>query len=46
VFIGDYTDMDIGVDLKIHPSWTDFRGRPGTTAPNQDVYTQSISALH
>jgi len=20
--------------------------RPGTTAPNQDVYTQSISALH
>jgi hypothetical protein len=46
VFIGDYTDIDIGVDLKIHPCWTDFRGRPGVTAPNQDVYTQTINALH
>jgi len=46
VFIGDYSDIDMGVDLKIHPCWTDFRGRPGVTAPNQDVYTQSISALH
>ena len=30
-------------DLRIHPCWTDFRGRPGVTKPNQDAYTQSIS---
>jgi hypothetical protein len=45
VFIGDYTALAMGVDLKIHPCWTDFRGRPGVTAPNQDVYTQSINSL-
>jgi hypothetical protein len=45
VFIGDYSDIDIGLDLKIHPCWTDFRGRPGVTAPNQDVYTQAFNAL-
>jgi hypothetical protein len=42
VFIGDYTGLAIGTDLRIHPSWTDFRGRPGETAPNQEAYTQSI----
>jgi hypothetical protein len=42
VFIGDYTAAVLGSDLRLHPSWTDFRGRPGTTAPNQDAYTQSI----
>lgn len=45
VFIGDYTAISVGADLRIHPCWTDFRGRPGVTAPNQDVYTQSISLL-
>ncbi|HVQ94301.1 MAG TPA: sialidase family protein [Mycobacteriales bacterium] len=45
VFIGDYTGLAIGTDLRIHPSWTDFRGRPGETSPNQDAYTQSISLL-
>jgi hypothetical protein len=45
VFIGDYTAVSIGADLRIHPSWTDFRGRPGVTSPNQDAYTQSISLL-
>jgi hypothetical protein len=45
VFIGDYTAVSIGADLRIHPCWTDFRGRPGVTAPNQDAYTQSISLL-
>jgi hypothetical protein len=25
--------------------WTDFRGNPGTTQPNQDVVTQSIPLL-
>ncbi|HEX5119929.1 MAG TPA: sialidase family protein [Pseudonocardiaceae bacterium] len=45
-FIGDYSAMDIGTDLQVHPSWTDFRGSPGTTLPNQDVNTQSISVQH
>jgi hypothetical protein len=42
VFIGDYSAVAIGSDLRIHPCWTDFRGLPGTTTPNQDAYTQSI----
>jgi hypothetical protein len=41
-FIGDYTGVVLGSDLRLHPAWTDFRGRPGTTAPNQDAYTRSI----
>ena len=45
-FIGDYSAMDVGADFRLHPSWTDFRGSPGTTLPNQDVNTQSISLLH
>jgi len=45
VFIGDYSAIAMGIDLVAHPCWTDFRGRPGTTAPNQDVYTQSIPTL-
>jgi hypothetical protein len=45
VFIGDYTALAVGADLRLHPCWTDFRGRPGVTAPNQDVYTQSIPLL-
>jgi len=45
VFIGDYSAIAVGADLRIHPCWTDFRGRPGVTAPNQDAYTQSISLL-
>jgi hypothetical protein len=45
VFIGDYSAMAVGADLRLHPCWTDFRGRPGVTKPNQDAYTQSISFL-
>jgi hypothetical protein len=45
VFIGDYSAIAMGIDFVVHPCWTDFRGKPGTTAPNQDVYTQSIPAL-
>lgn len=45
VFIGDYTATALGSDLRLHPCWTDFRGRPGVTAPNQDAYTQSISLV-
>jgi hypothetical protein len=42
VFIGDYTAVAVGADFRIHPCWTDFRGNPGVTKPNQDVVTQSI----
>jgi hypothetical protein len=45
VFIGDYTAIAMGWDFQLHPCWVDFRGRPGVTTPNQDAYTQSISAL-
>lgn len=43
VFIGDYSAISVGLDFRVHPTWTDFRGNPGTNTPNQDVYTQSIS---
>ncbi len=42
VFIGDYTGAAMGRDGVFHPSWTDFRGHPGVTSPNQDAYTQEI----
>ena len=42
VFIGDYTGVAMGSDLVLHPSWTDFRGRPGKTGPNQDAYSQAV----
>lgn len=42
VFIGDYTGIALGSDLVAHPNWTDFRGNPGTTKPNQDAYTQAL----
>jgi hypothetical protein len=45
-FIGDYTAVAMGTDLRFHPTWTDFRGQPGVTLPNQDVVTQSVSVLH
>ncbi len=41
-FIGDYTGVSMGSDRRLHPAWTDFRGNPGTTTPNQDAYTRSI----
>jgi hypothetical protein len=42
VFIGDYTAAAVGADFRLHPVWTDFRGNPGRTLPNQDVGTQSL----
>jgi hypothetical protein len=45
VFIGDYTAAAMGYDFKLHPCWTDFRGKPGVTAPNQDSYTQTIRII-
>ncbi len=41
-FIGDYTAVALGSDGVLHPCWTDFRGQPGVTSPNQDAYTQAI----
>src|SRR5579859_5395756 len=43
VFIGDYTAVALGSDGVLHPCWTDFRGNPGVTAPNQDAYTQAVA---
>ena len=40
-FIGDYSGIAMGSDGIAHPVWTDFRGRPGVTSANQDVYTQA-----
>jgi len=42
VFIGDYTAVALGSDGVLHPCWTDFRGDPGVTAPNQDAYSEAI----
>jgi hypothetical protein len=42
VFIGDYTAADMGFDGVLHPCWTDFRGSPGVTSPNQDSYTDAV----
>jgi hypothetical protein len=41
-FIGDYTAVALGSDGVLHPCWTDFRGKPGVTGPNQDAYTQAL----
>jgi hypothetical protein len=41
-FIGDYTGAAMGWDGVLHPCWTDFRGKPGVTSPNQDSYTASV----
>jgi hypothetical protein len=42
LFIGDYTAVALGWDGVFHPAWTDFRGNPGVTPPNQDVYVQQV----
>jgi len=34
---GDYTGTAVGADAKAVTVWTDFRGNPGTTTPNQDT---------
>jgi len=42
LFIGDYTAVAMGWDGVLHPCWTDFRGKPGVTSPNQDAYTAAV----
>jgi hypothetical protein len=41
-FIGDYSQVALGSDGNAHAAWTDFRGNPGVTGPNQDVYVSSF----
>lgn len=41
-FIGDYSQVAVGSDGVAHAAWTDFRGRPGVTSANQDVYTSAF----
>jgi hypothetical protein len=41
-FIGDYTGVAVGSDNVAHPIWTDFRGNPGVTSPNQDAVTARV----
>lgn len=36
-FIGDYTGVALDEDGNGYSVWTDFRGNPGTTTPNQDA---------
>lgn len=43
-FIGDYTQIAIGSDGVARAAWTDFRGRPGVTSANQDIYVASFPA--
>jgi hypothetical protein len=42
-FIGDYTQAAMGSNGVTHAAWTDFRGRPGVTSANQDVYVANFS---
>jgi len=42
-FIGDYSQVALGTDGRAHAAWTDFRGRPGTNSPNQDVYVSTVN---
>jgi hypothetical protein len=36
-FIGDYTGVAVDSAGTVHSAWTDFRGLPETTTPNQDT---------
>jgi hypothetical protein len=42
-FIGDYTQAAAGSNGVVHAAWTDFRGRPGVTTANQDVYVANFA---
>lgn len=42
-FIGDYTQAAVGSNGIVHTAWTDFRGRPGVTSANQDVYVANFA---
>lgn len=41
-FIGDYTGVAVDSTGAAHTAWTDFRGLPGTTTPNQDTVVGNV----
>lgn len=41
-FIGDYTGVAVDSAGAAHTVWTDFRGLPGTTTPNQDTVVGNV----
>jgi len=41
-FIGDYTGVAVDSAGKAHTVWTDSRGLPGTTTPNQDTVVGNV----
>jgi len=42
-FIGDYSQAAFGANGVVHTAWTDFRGHPGVTSANQDVYVANFT---
>jgi hypothetical protein len=42
-FIGDYSQVALGSNGVAHASWTDFRGNPGVTTPNQDALVANFT---
>jgi hypothetical protein len=41
-FIGDYTGVAVDPTGRAFTVWTDFRGNPGTTTPNQDTVVGNV----
>jgi hypothetical protein len=41
-FIGDYTGVAVDSTGAAHTAWTDSRGLPGTTTPNQDTVVGNV----
>ncbi len=41
-FIGDYTGVAVDSTGGAHTVWTDFRGLPGVTTPNQDTVVGNV----
>lgn len=42
-FIGDYSEAAVGSNGVVHTAWTDFRGRPGVTSANEDIYVANFT---
>jgi len=44
-FIGDYTGAAMDSSGRAWFVWTDFRGKPGTTTPNQDTVVKYLNSM-
>lgn len=44
-FIGDYTGAAMDSSGRAWFVWTDFRGKPGTTTPNQDTVVKYLDSI-